>query len=695
MLAFKSADIDNVLCWFGETSIPPNLVAFLGKLGVKHVVNYPDRDQTGGKAAEKIAAALHGSGIQFHAAALPDYLGDKSDINTLWQYVKFDREAFLDALAHDTQVLDIQPKPPQARSKKKVTTSKRDADHLAYYAAIEEVLGIQTYKGDGWSKQPVACPIQIHEHDDTRPSAYWHRNKHILRCFKCGETYLAKQVGRALGLEWKDFHEVPDQLTRPTLDVSVTDRYHFPQGIPDSLRQTLLSLHRRTAIKDQTPALMVLELRQRAIQEQHLRPQSSLTVSFLKMYGDQIGWHPSAGVIRRGLKQLAALGFLEVTQIPSEGKGRPTDHYHPKQLEEALIRLRQILRYRARERIFGDTTPDTITPDWFPDHTPEAARQFADRENRRRRRLYDDHEADRDAAEVRYQREVEKIDRRYTLARLLTDPSIPLPPDLPCRDSQGYRALYYQAQIIAAGETGRTITRAKAARQLGVSSKTLSVLRVKAGITADEQFETMPITTPEKVVDLVNEQFPWAANRDFGRFLDNGEGDKRSLSRHHPEALDRWVQQEMTQNRSVTVYIQTASRERLATKQEQQAKTEAYNQRRENQRKPYQSRPISKGGKPPSLLETLLTHINEEECPRAFSMDYTLRQIAMIRQEHEAVLLAFIDLFPHLHPLKEAYISRGGKYEKKPPQVSGQPEVVGKMANERAQLLRLTSSEDP
>jgi hypothetical protein len=58
VLAFKSAGIDNVLCWFGETSVPPNLVALLRELGVKEVVVYPDRDRTGYKAAEKIAAAL-------------------------------------------------------------------------------------------------------------------------------------------------------------------------------------------------------------------------------------------------------------------------------------------------------------------------------------------------------------------------------------------------------------------------------------------------------------------------------------------------------------------------------------------------------------------------------------------------------------------------------------------------------------
>ena len=678
VLAFKSAGIDNVLCWFGETSVPPNLATFLRELGVQYVITYPDRDRTGYKAAEKIAAALQGSGIHLHAAALPDYLGDKGDINKLWQYVEFDRAAFIAALANDTQHLEIElPKPKPQRRKPKQDNNQ----HHSYFAAIEQVLGIDAYKGNGWSKKSVPCPFNLHEHDDTRPSARWHRDKHILHCFKCGETYLAKQVGAALGIEWKDFTAAPDGLPRPTLEMPLDGLYHFLQGIPDTLREAFLGLHYNTSVNDHCPALIVLELRQHAISEQHLRPEEPLTVNWLIDYAARIDRHTSQGVIRRGLQQLTDLKFVEISQIepPMDGtvpagcKGRPTNRYHPQPLAEALPRLHEALRRRIRERIFSDQTPDTVTPEWFADYPPEVARQLAELENIRRQSLYEEHEAARQQAEQQYAREVEKMQGGLSLERLLCTPSTPLSADWPCKDSRDYRALYYHSQVADAGEAGRTIARVRAAAQLGVSSKTLSVLRVKAGITADEQFETMQITNPENVLEQVNEQFRWAARRDFGKFLDNGKGGKRGLSRSSPEEVDRWVKDELARGHTVTVYVQTASRERLATEQEQRDKTQAYENKRAGRRHQRQSRPPIKGDKPPDLLERLLAQVIEETCPRGFSTTYVLRQIAMAPHRDEAELLEYIDLFSNLHPLKEAYLSRGGKNENKSEMIDALP----------------------
>jgi hypothetical protein len=696
VLAFKSAGIDNVLCWFGETSVPPDLAAFLRELGVQYVIAYPDCDHTGTKAAEKIAVALQGSSIHFYAAALPNYLGEKGDINKLWQHVEFERDAFIAALANDTQALEIKPaKPKSQRSKPKYA----DTSHHTYYATIEQALGIDAYKGNGWSKQAVACLFHTHEHDDTQPAAHWHRDKHILKCFKCGETYLAKQVGAALGIEWKDFTAAPDNLPRPTLDTFSTalgddavfgDLYHFLQGIPDTLREALLSLHCKTNINDHCPALIVLELRQQAIAEQQLAPAQPLTVNWLIDYTARIDWYTSEGVIRRGLKQLEALGFLHINPSEAEGKvpaalrggkGRPTDHYHPQPLAEALTRLHEALRYRIRERIFGDKIPDTVTPEWFAneapahpvkrtglgsggDEDPELAQQFADAENTYRQDLYDEFYEARRIAEQQYEREVNKMQGGLSLNRLLLAHSTALVDDLPCQDSQGYRALLYRSLIVAAGEEGRTIARAKAAAQLGTSDKTLSVLRLKAGIAADEQFEMMEIIDPQNVLEQVNEQFPWAAERDFGKFLDNGSGKRKGLY-NRPEEIDCWVRYELGNNCTIIAYVQTASRERLATEQEQRGQAQVYEDRRERQRTRYQSRPPRESDKLPNLLEELLAQAIEEACPPTFSTTYMLRQIALLPHTSEMELLAYLDLFSNLHPLREADISRGGKYENK------------------------------
>jgi hypothetical protein len=112
-------------------------------------------------------------------------------------------------------------------------------------------------------------------------------------------------------------------------------------------------------------------------------------------------------------------------------------------------------------------------------------------------------------------------------------------------------------------------------------------------------------------------------------------------------------------------YAQTASRERLATEQEQRGQAQVYENRRARQRSRYQSRPPSASDKPPSLLEEILAQAIEEACPPTFSTAYVLRQVAMLQYKNEADLLAYIDLFSNLPSLREPNISRGDKYEKK------------------------------
>jgi archaellum biogenesis ATPase FlaH len=99
VLAFRAAGIENVLCWFGEENVPATLASDLAALGVREAVYYPDLDQTGRSSAQKVAQALAGSGIGFEAYILPQELGDKGDINRLWQHCKFDASEVRTTLA--------------------------------------------------------------------------------------------------------------------------------------------------------------------------------------------------------------------------------------------------------------------------------------------------------------------------------------------------------------------------------------------------------------------------------------------------------------------------------------------------------------------------------------------------------------------------------------------------------------------
>lgn len=73
-----------------------------------------------------------------------------------------------------------------------------------YYTAIATELGVQGYQNTGWS-HAVACPFVAHEHDHHKPAAFWHADKKILRCFKCDQVWLSKDVAHQIGVDWKAF----------------------------------------------------------------------------------------------------------------------------------------------------------------------------------------------------------------------------------------------------------------------------------------------------------------------------------------------------------------------------------------------------------------------------------------------------------------------------------------------------------
>lgn len=214
MLTHTASGSRNVTSFLGEKNIPANLVEKLRAWGVQQVDYYPDNDTTGREAVDKLARTLHGSGIALSIFELPMDVDGHSikDINDLFVAVGFDVERFRAALSDlDELTLDGSDQHGDTGS----TLNTTDRPHVtapttdrelpeAYYAAIEDALGIKHYLSNGWSA-PVACPFKHHEHDSIDPAAGFHREMHIFRCFKCGHTWLSVELGGALGLDWRDF----------------------------------------------------------------------------------------------------------------------------------------------------------------------------------------------------------------------------------------------------------------------------------------------------------------------------------------------------------------------------------------------------------------------------------------------------------------------------------------------------------
>jgi P4 family phage/plasmid primase-like protien len=214
----------NVICFFGEMSIPSDLVATLRRWGVSQVLYYPDRDNTGTNAYARLSQVLAGSGIQLTAYELPEEVQGQpvKDINDLFCAFDCDPQAF-HAMLVDLPILqpELSEKPnglskPTVRLVPRSSAPKQRYTDLpaGYIAAIEQEVGVKRYKPDGWSNY-VPCPFSTHEDDARRPKASWHRDMHVLHCFKCNITYLAIDVGPELGLDWHDYVEPPARASQP------------------------------------------------------------------------------------------------------------------------------------------------------------------------------------------------------------------------------------------------------------------------------------------------------------------------------------------------------------------------------------------------------------------------------------------------------------------------------------------------
>lgn len=195
VLAFRAAQADNVLCWFGESQTPETLAADLKLLGVSRVECYPDLDDTGMQWAATIRERLLGSDIRCEICRLPGEMGSKTDINKLWIDVRFDVAKFWDVLA-------VAP-PLQIQQKVRSADEPKDFPQ-EFYDAIERALDVTKFDQDGWSN-PIRCPMKDHEHDDRNPAAGWSRERKVLKCFKCGGFHLAKDVADKLNIDWRAY----------------------------------------------------------------------------------------------------------------------------------------------------------------------------------------------------------------------------------------------------------------------------------------------------------------------------------------------------------------------------------------------------------------------------------------------------------------------------------------------------------
>ncbi len=217
-MTLRAAGNPNTLCWFdGETSIPATFADDMRRLGVQIIYAYPDRDTTGMKMAAKLQDVLRDTGIQVALRQLPGELGSKNDLNWLWQHVKFDTNAFQEALMDAPPINDDDLELYRAETVlPDIRTEPTSSGELptAFIQAIESALGVTKFDKDGWSKNRP-CIFQNHEHDKENPAFSWNRNSQSSKCFKCGQNWNAKETAAQLGIALSDFLVQPAAPSKP------------------------------------------------------------------------------------------------------------------------------------------------------------------------------------------------------------------------------------------------------------------------------------------------------------------------------------------------------------------------------------------------------------------------------------------------------------------------------------------------
>lgn len=206
---------------FGEKNIPENIAEWLKSIGVNRVVYYPDLDKPGLAAAAKLYRLLSGSGMALELYRLPGDIGSKLDLNALWQQVKFNKDAFWKALKTCPAIDDIEMYDDSLDHVQAPQQNSNGEMPPEYYKAIEERLGIKRYRANGFSFN-ILCPF----HEETKPSAAWHRDNHFLHCQVCG-TYNAKQTAERKGIDYRQY--LPAREVRSgALDVRPASPYTPP-----------------------------------------------------------------------------------------------------------------------------------------------------------------------------------------------------------------------------------------------------------------------------------------------------------------------------------------------------------------------------------------------------------------------------------------------------------------------------------
>lgn len=374
-----------------------------------------------------------------------------------------------------------------------------------------------------------------------------------------------------------------------------TDTF-FPQGMPDPLREVLLSLHHlapsgRQYVKDHANAALVMDLYHELCIRQTLAGNAAFTLQHLHQCSTELGRGCDESALRRGLEQLAGIGVVELIanstpSLSSEDlskeqggdsaknspvrRGRKAQFYRVRPIKQALAALLACIENRLREVLYHDDLPDHVQANWFDGlvNDEEQAKAVAEAVEQASTDLYEEHRRDIRRRVYEMHERLDKYRQNLTASALFVADSTLLPTEATYSSGREFRDVYYRALVEEHGARGRQIARAKAAAQIGVNSRTLGRIRQRVGVVTEACYECFPVNEPKRVHQRADRAAPWAREREFGRFLESSSGDLIRIDVNNTTSNDHWVATQMEAGHRVWIKIQVPSRERVATPEE-------------------------------------------------------------------------------------------------------------------------------
>lgn len=122
-----------------------------------------------------------------------------------------------------------------------------------FISAIEQALGAIPSSSNPTRSKNVASPLCHHANDHHEGGSVWNFDKHFLFCFKCGTSYNAVTVGKALGI---DIH---DYLPKTAAQTQAKPKKQKPLSLAEIVKPYRLSRLKGQAVEEQYISNLPLE----------------------------------------------------------------------------------------------------------------------------------------------------------------------------------------------------------------------------------------------------------------------------------------------------------------------------------------------------------------------------------------------------------------------------------------------------